>query len=228
MNQSGKIKFISIIIFLSLVIHFCFAFTYGHCYELPCCCKLENSQVICKNLNLPDQSKIFSIAIEQDGKPVEIKDHIAILKRKQFTIVLYFSKVDEIGLLVNSSFESKSFDSAANGKPISEIAGFAETGMAEYPFNKLKELMITNSAPHYWYYKNKDDHRFDEVKKKENQWVCKRLVSGFMDRDGTRKSFDIDTVDKNELYLVFIKAKWNKDFSKRIEKQRDYLKIIFK
>ena len=175
-----------------------------------------------------ERKDYFSVSIQQDGKIIPIKDHTVRLKKKPFTILLYFPKIDDINIYVNASRSSESYNAARQGKPMEEIPGFHEKfGMAEYRFNRERTLMLSKSAPHYWYYSKDDDHRFDEVYPKDGKWLCRRIAANIMNRDTKRDYKNIENFDGNRLYMVFLKGKYTKDYSNIIENQREYLEIDF-
>ncbi|MCD4783662.1 MAG: hypothetical protein K8T10_07525 [Candidatus Eremiobacteraeota bacterium] len=176
---------------------------------------------------LASNKKQFFVEIMQDGKEITVRGHQVSLKKSPFTLIVYFEEKSDANILVNASLSPDSFESAQKGKSIDEIAGFKETGMAEESMNENRYLMISKCAPHYWYYKNRKDHRFNGITEMNGELKCRRTVEKIMLRDTTREYVDIEKIDQNEIYFVFMKAKWNKDFTKKTEVQRDYLKIKF-
>jgi hypothetical protein len=170
--------------------------------------------------------RYFEVGIEQDGKLVPIENHQVSLQKKPFTIVLYLKQPD--GILVNASFTPESFESARSGKPLKEIVGFTDLGMAEDIFNPQAMLIITSRSPHFWYYAHDAEHRFNDVTKKEGMLICKRIIANVLYRDTTRALEQIKSIPEDTLYLVFMRTEWTKDFSQQIEKQREYVKVIFR
>jgi hypothetical protein len=173
-----------------------------------------------------DSEKYFEVGIQQDEKPASIDNHQVILRKTSFTIVLYLKQPD--GILINASLTPESFESARSGKPLKEIMGFEDLGMAEDIFNPKAMLIISSRAPHYWYYENDANHRFNEVKKERGMFICKRIIANLLYRDTTQQYVSVKNIPENELYLVFMKTEWTKDFSAQIEKQREYIKVIFR
>lgn len=171
----------------------------------------------------------FSVAVEQDGKAFPIKDHEVTLKKKPFTLIFTFPRIDDINVMVNVSEKPGSYDAAKSGKPIKEIKGFEEFfGMAEDYFNRSRTLMLSETAYHYWYYDKDSDHRFNEVYPSDGKWICRRIAANLMDRDTNRSYKDMQDFPDDALFFVFVKGKYTEDYSQIIEKQRDYLKITFK
>jgi hypothetical protein len=169
--------------------------------------------------------KYFEVGIEQDGKLVPIENYQVILQKKPFTIILYLKQPD--GILVNASFTPESFESARAGKPMKEIVGFTDLGMAEDIFNPQAMIIITSRSPHFWYYAHDAEHRFNDVAKKEGILICRRIIANVLYKDTTRALEQIKNIPEDTLYLVFMRTEWTKDFSQQIEKQREYVKIIF-
>ena len=174
----------------------------------------------------PVVEKYFAIGFQQDGKVIPVENQQVILKKKTFTIILYFTQPE--GVLVNASFYPKSFEQARMGIPLKDIAGFSDLGMAEEAFNPKTLLMLSSEAPHYWYYHNATDHRFNDVIQQDGKLLCRRIIAQVMYRDNSRRLVPVRDIRENELYLVFMKTEWTNDFSQQIEKQRDVVKIIFR
>jgi hypothetical protein len=184
----------------------------------------------CSTIAAPIQTsavtQYFAVGLQQDGQPIPIENHQAILKKKTFTIVLYFKQPEAV--LVNASFSPKSYEQAQADIPLHEIIGFSDLGMAEEAFNPKTLLMVSATAPHYWYYLDDTDHRFNDIIRKDRLLICRRIVAQVMYRDTTRKFVPARDIRENELYLVFMKTEWTQDFSRQVEKQRDYVKILFR
>jgi hypothetical protein len=148
------------------------------------------------------------------------------LEKSSFTIVLTFPGQE--GILVNASATPETFDVAREGKTFAEMNGFRDLGMAEEAFNPRALLMLSPRAPHFWYYAHEGEHRFNDVMRQEKAIICRRIVANLMYRDISKQITSIRDMPGNELYLVFVKTEWNSDYTQQFEKQRDYLKIIFR
>lgn len=171
-------------------------------------------------------TKFFTIGFQQDGQLIPVENHQVFLKKKTFSIVISFKQPDSV--LVNASFYPESFEQARTGRPLNDIQGFSDLGMAEEAFNPKVLLMISSTAPHYWYYQKDSNHRFNNIIQQDGIWICRRIVGQIMYRDTTRKVLPIRDIPEDELYLVFMKTVWAQDFSQQFEKQREYVKIIFR
>ena len=168
----------------------------------------------------------FGIGIEQYGQTIPINNHMVTLEKESFTIVFTFPGQE--GVLVNVSTTPESFTPAQTGQALAEIPGFSDLGMAEEAFNPRALLMLSSSAPHFWYYANDSEHRFNEVKRQQNTVICRRIVANLMDRDTDKRIVSLRDMAEDTLYLVFMKTEWTSDFKQQIEKQRDYLTVRFR
>lgn len=175
---------------------------------------------------LPNIPKYFAVGFEQNGQLIPIEEHQIILQKKPFSIIIYFKQPDSV--LVNASFAPGSFEQARSGIPLQKIAGFSDLGMAEEPFNPKTLLMISAQAPHYWYYEHEANHRFNDIRIKNGMLICQRIVGQIMYRDTTRKMIALRDIREDVLYLVFMRTEWTKDFRQQHEKQREYVKVIFR
>lgn len=167
----------------------------------------------------------FGIGFEQDGQAVPIIDHEVTLARAPFTIVLTFPGQE--GVLVNASAAPETFKAAQAGKPLAELPGFSDLGMAEEAFNPRALLMLSAFAPHFWYYAHEGEHRFNDVVQQPNTIICRRIVATIMRRDESKQMMAIRDSTEPYLYLVFVKTEWNAEYTQQFEKQRDYVKLTF-
>ena len=174
--------------------------------------------------DLPVVTESFMIGFEQSGQFIPVTNHQVVLEKKSFTVVVFFRQPDDI--LVNASLTPESFDLAKSGAALAEIPGFANLGMAEESFNPRTLLILSKDSPHYWYYANENDHRFNDIIPKNGQLICRRLITQVM-QGGKQQLSIVKELPGNTLYFVFLKTSWTTDFSKQIEQQRDYVKVIF-
>ena len=176
--------------------------------------------------HLRNAAKYFDVGIQQDGKAIPINNHQASLQKKPFTLVFYLKQPD--GILINAAVTPASFDRAQAGKPFEDIPGFSDLGMAEETFNPKVMLILSEHAPHYWYYENEANHRFNAVKREEGIFVCERIVANVLYREPTPKFVALKDMPDNALYLVFMRTEWTQDFRQQLERQREYVKIMFR
>ena len=174
-------------------------------------------------LNAPVQH--FMISIEQDGAAVDIVNNRAYLEKKPFAIVVTMANPDSV--FVSASISPKSFESACSGMRVDEISGFSEEGITEELFNREQVLVLSDHSPNFWQYTNENEHRFSEVSSEQGAIRCKRVISYIQDLDSKREKMQLSDFKGRHLYLVFMKLEWNKDYSKKIEKKRVCLELVF-
>lgn len=179
--------------------------------------------MLCWAYTIPFYGQIqkFKIVIEQEGMR---KDSLKVeieLKKKPFKIIIEISQ--PIGVLLNASFVSTTWDMAKNGKVLKYMPGFQGTGMADELKNPNKDIMISDDSPNYWFFENNKSHRFDEVIQEGNWLVCKREIESVFIVD-TKSHIRIQDMQK-PLYLVFVTYEWVNDFQDKLEIQRKWLKI---
>jgi hypothetical protein len=177
-----------------------------------------------KNIKKEAMDKI-DVSIEQDGNIISIIDNTAEIRRTKFSITFRFVQPDSI--LINASFNPETFNNASEGLQLSELSGFKNTGIAEELFNRETALYISFDSPNFWYYTDDSDHRFNNVLKSENGFLCTREISGIVDLDGTGDRIDINRLKQKEIFLVIIKSEWNEDYTRMIEKSRKMIRLKF-
>ncbi len=163
----------------------------------------------------------FTLSIEQDGKQIPITHNTVTLNKSAFDIVLTLS--DTMGVLVNASFNKKTFKRAADNQPQNKLPGFNETGLADGLQNPDNIVYVAIEAPNYWFYENDSIHRFNSVEWKNNLLICKRTIAHIHDVN-TQSDMNITDV-KQPLYLVFMHLNYDGGFSNPVEVQRAYVKI---
>lgn len=168
-----------------------------------------------------DSDKVFKITIEQNGKQQKIEDNHILLQPGSFEIVIEMS--EPMGILVNASFDDKTFKLASKNKHLDKLPGFEETGMAEGLLNTDKEILLSEKAPSYWFYDTEEENRFNSISKLENGIVCKRTIENLFDTE-TSTGIKITDVSK-PIYLVFISYKKGSEITDQIEVQRQSIAI---
>jgi len=107
-----------------------------------------------------EKDPVFNVYVHQHDHEMEITDHTVTLDKESFVLVFRFSQ--PMGVLVNASFDSKTYDMAMKGEDLEKLPGFEQTGMAEGLLNPDKEILLSDKAPCYWFYDNDEEHRFNE------------------------------------------------------------------
>jgi len=167
----------------------------------------------------------IDVFVEQGDQDIPIVDDTVEIRRRKFSLIFKFKQPDSVS--VNASFHPETFNNAYEGLPLDELSGFKETGITEELYNKNSALYISYKSPNYWYYVDDKDHRFSSIVKSENEFVCIREITGFIDFDRSGDKTNIGDVMQKELYLVIVKSEWNRDYTKRIERSRRMIKFKF-
>ncbi|MCU0428988.1 MAG: hypothetical protein MUF42_03370 [Cytophagaceae bacterium] len=167
------------------------------------------------------KQKDFHVLIEQGGVIITPNNGEINLKKGEFNIVFELS--EPMGVLVNGSFQETTYERAVKGKPKSDLPGFENTGMAEGLLNPDKEIFISNDAPNYWFYDDKENNRFNSVEVVNEKLICKRIIQNFYEVE-TKKNIKVENVSK-PLYLVFISYRQGKSIVDEIETKREWVKI---
>lgn len=172
----------------------------------------------------PKENPRFNIEFYQDGHKIDIIDNTLNLSKKEFDI--QFELNQPMGILVATSYNKDAFDRAREGLSLDQIPIFESTGMAEEQNNKNKEILMSDESPSYWYYDNDEENRFNRINKIEGKIIATRTITNIneVEKEITKKIEEIN----NPLYMIFTTYKYNKDFSKKIEFQRFFVKIVFK
>jgi len=80
-----------------------------------------------------DSTKEFRVWIEVAGAKRPSSTRV-LLRKRPFDIVVQLNKGNAV--LVHASHDKKTWKRAKKGKPMEELPGFIETGMAEGSFNE--------------------------------------------------------------------------------------------
>lgn len=146
------------------------------------------------------QPRHVEVHVVQNGKAIREGDELEFtLQRGPFDLL--FESDSAFAVLVNASFQSGTFMGALSGIPTKDLPGFLETGMAEKLFNEDRDVIIADSAPSYWYFDSKQDHRFNKVKRKRGRLICTRTIESFYFRE-TAISGALKGARHQPLYLV--------------------------
>ncbi|CAN0004164.1 unnamed protein product [Chrysoparadoxa australica] len=162
--------------------------------------------------------------VTQKGKAVPIRDHEVKLSRRTFELNFPFRKTTSF--LVSCSYEDATLKAARDNQPIEELPGFAQTGMAEGRFNDQKDVIVSQSAPSYWYYNDANDTRFDSIIQLDKKnFVGIRTIEQLYDV-AQRKHVELRG-NRQPLHFVFIAYDYDKRLNKRVEIKRNWLTINF-
>ncbi len=169
--------------------------------------------------------QIIDLKVIQDGERVEINENTVQLRRAPFTLL--FTLLQPDGFLIHASIDDTTYAKAEAGYPLSELPGFSNTSISEELFNRESLIYLSSDSPSYWYYTDETDHRFNSVTPSDNGYICRRDINSIIDISTGEKMLIEGQKKNNTLYLVVIKADWNRDYTERIELNRKLLKITF-
>ncbi len=170
--------------------------------------------------------EFFRVGIEQDGMEKDIENTEVLLYKKPFTLIISFNGPD--GIFVNASVDPQSYNLARDGVDLARIKSFDETVVAEESLDNDEVLIISKTSSNFLYYENENDHQFDIITAASGILQCRKKISTLINLDVAKKKLNIAEIKDDAIYLVFMKLDWNENFSKKIEKKRYCLKIIFK
>jgi hypothetical protein len=163
----------------------------------------------------------FAVSIQQDGRKVPIRDHTAVLRREPFSIVLAFTRFD--GVFVQASFHPHFHDAARSGRDLAAILPFPRTVSWMGP-----SLLVNDQEYQRWYHFGTGISRFDKVEARAEEGVilCKKVIGRYQE-SRTGETMPLLDVRRGALYLVFLRARVDPGSRRRVESQREYLKIVF-
>lgn len=163
----------------------------------------------------------FSAYVVQDGKRLNINQHIVKVKRKPFDIVV--DMPDKEGVFVSIAFNRKTYKAALDNVLWTDLLGFQNTALPELWGNPKGELLVSDFSPYYWYIDSKIFHKFTDYDRINNRYICHRRVEVLYDMD-VHKYRPLDKIGMS-LYLTFIKFKPEGDNARAEELMRHEFKI---
>ena len=158
------------------------------------------------NQKLEDSENI-KINIIQDSENIKIINNTVYLQKKEFDIKFSFRK--ELHLSVNAWIDKKIFDLVDKKKRSNKVEGLSDE---KDPFGNIMAVSVNSSnamdfdyggifveddASHYWYYNNKSDHTFNQIRLKD---VLVEGVLRIKELDGER----VENFPLKKLYLIFL------------------------
>ena len=160
-------------------------------------------------LSIINFAQSVEITIKQDGNLITPVDGIYHLKKKEFAFVVHSKKIE--GFLLGATFDGELYKKAIAKKLNKNVEWFQNTGMAEELYNKEKDITVNDEAPSYWYYTDKNDHRFDKTPKgNSNDWTATRTITNIFDTS-SGSPVEIKNLDQN-IYILFYEPLYNEDY----------------
>lgn len=159
--------------------------------------------------SLCTMAQTLKVVVKQNGKIVKPVSDVYMLKKQAFQFEI---KADHIeGFLVGVTTDENHFGEAVDFFEPDE-PWFQNTGMAEGLFNANKELYLMETAPSYWYYTAKNDHRFDrDPIGTAEQWTSTRSITKLYDITAEQEVAlkDIET----SIYIYMFDPEYDDDYS---------------
>ncbi len=177
--------------------------------------------------SFPAEDEWFSIAIEQHGQTVPVRNNRLALDKAPFTLVVIMK--EPLGVLVNFSESSALFKGFLKKRSLDRILPNPDLfmGIAEAPGNEMEVMLIDDVSPHFLYYTDGASHRFSRTEMKQDHIVCRRIISNFTSYDDDFAPYPLEKFTGDIIYLSFLYGEWDEDYN-RIELQKEALKVIFK
>ncbi len=161
------------------------------------------------------------IKVMQDGHEVAIKNHEVRLKKASFILKFEFTTINNINVQADTS--PYYFNLIKNGVVMADTVDVfgAGRGMADYLFNKDKDIIFNHDGFNYFYYENKKDHRFDKVEWQDEKLIAYRKIKylSFL----TTPKIKVNKF-KGPIYLCFMQTTFDDKFAKT-ELYRNWLQI---
>jgi len=164
----------------------------------------------------------FKVFFEQNGRTLEPVNNEVKLFPSEFDIIIKAPVLTSIA--INASYNQNTYTQAKKNIHIDYLIGFPIAGgLAEPPYNQLKNITVTDKAFNYWYYSDENDHRYTEFTKTGDTIVGKRKIQLIWERDvGIYKSVSEMNLP---LYLVFISFNDGISWNIRNQIHREAVKI---
>lgn len=173
--------------------------------------KRINLSILFTLLSFMAFSQSLKVVVKQDGKVIDPVDNVIQLKKHVFQFEIVSTDLE--GFLVASTLDKGLFEEAVDYSN-TEIEWFQNTGMAEELYNENKELVIMDYAPSYWYYTDKNDHRFDRNPKRNtaNKWTATRTFEKLYSVE-SEVTYDFNELDDDfSVYILMYAPEYNDDY----------------
>lgn len=169
----------------------------------------------------------FAVGLQQDGRKIPIRNHVAVLKKAPFSLVLLFP--DQPGVLVNTQTSPALLEKARRRRDLTRSAPLTNT-MKQW---KAPILRASDDSWDYWYHYglSRDMTKFDDVQRVElrdggNVMACKKIIQQ-VQLSPDDQAVPVEELSADRLHLVFVFAPAQVGGG-RSEAQRDWLTIILK
>jgi len=169
----------------------------------------------------------FALALEQDGRDVPVTHGEAHLAARPFTIVLSFPELRTARIMINASLHPALWEAVRLGRPAGSVLPLSKQALQEPLRNPHQRIFVTDRGYNYWYFLSDKIHRFDGVTGMEGRYTCRRMIACYAP-DHQSPSRPISTLAGRTLYLTFVQQDLDPAGGRRVEKQAQPLKIVFR
>ena len=145
----------------------------------------------------------FAVTFEQDGKVIKPNGHVINLEKRGFAINVDFLgyRGETAAIRLSTSINDTYYKVASSGLQVSDLLADG-IGMAEAA-GAQKSLILTDTKAVQYLFIDANGSGFQEVKTRDNVISGKRYITELNFRGA--KSFPVQDLPVNELYMVFIK-----------------------
>ena len=178
---------------------------------------------------VPDgiETERLFILIMQDNRPVEIVSSAAILKRAPFSIIVMLEADDM--LYANASENPAIYSRALRGESMAKVLeqDGRWMGGAEGLFNPDRHIDLKTDETQWqsWYASGSDDHRFDDVYRQNDRYLCVRSVENFT--IDYKNLTEIKMYPGRYLYLVMTQITISDDYQEFSDRATFAVQISF-
>lgn len=153
-------------------------------------------------------AQTIEVQIKQNGKIIHPKNNVYELEKAPFQFEIDAEKVE--GFLIGATFDKAHYLQAKDSFQPEDL-WFQNPGIYEDLFNTSKELYFMDEASSYWYFTEKQDHRFDRTPQgTPTHWSATRTVAQLYD------VLSVETVQLKEvnksLYMLMFLPQYNEDY----------------
>lgn len=167
------------------------------------------------------KDKDYQVYIKQNNQIQMLKRGVFALERSAFSFQFRFS--EPMGIYINASYSSESYEAAKAGKDIKEIPGFSGQKHIFDQKNEEQELLVDNQDYSHYYFKDTSDHSFTGVNYYGEKITCERVISKIITNNGQEKA--VNDLDKR-IYIVIVHMEKNKNGQEE-ENKRSFFIIEF-
>ena len=175
----------------------------------------------------PADDEWFSIAVEQYGRPVEIRKNRVKIDRAPFTLVLILRGPS--GVLVNFSAVPELYRGFQKNMPLSKITVEPDLfmGIGEEMGNPDELMLIDEISPHFLFYTDSSANRFSSVELRNGYIIGRRVISNYTTYADDFEPIPVEQLAADDIYMSLMYSEWDDNYN-RVELQKEGLRITFR